>query len=250
MYRRNKVIESNGEYYIRNRKKILKEFNSLVEVAKKVGSSGLDSYPIDNIAQQAQLELEELLLKLPFVGGDKSPFTPLMIQSAMTISFYKASKSLKLSDYETGKLIYEIAANYAQSFSTIKKWLYRKTIFSKKGKDYWKMWLKQSQKKEYPENWTGNFIESKDNSFDYGFNFTECGMIKLAQIENVEGIIPYACLCDYARMRAFGIGFKRTETLIAGGNYCDFRFIKGYETPRGWPPEDLEENRTFYASLK
>ncbi len=42
-------------------------------------------------------------------------------------------------------------------------------------------------------------------------------------------------------MRALGIGFKRTKTLATGANMCDFRFIKGYQTAKGWPPENLEE---------
>lgn len=245
-----KKNQGNIEYYLKNKKKILKGFNSLVKVAKKTEFSDLDASTIDIIIQKAQIELEKLLSKLPFVGGDKSPFTPLMIQSAMTIAFYKASTSLKLSERELGKFIYQVAALHAQSISTIKKWINRKIIFSKKGKNYWKTWLRETQKREYPENWAGVFIESDNNSFDYGFDFTECGMIKLAQEENVEEIVPYACLCDYARMRAFGIGFKRTKTLIAGEDSCDFRFVKGCETPRGWPPEDLEENKIFYANLK
>jgi hypothetical protein len=38
-----------------------------------------------------------------------------------------------------------------------------------------------------------------------------------------------------------GIGFKRTQTLAFGNSRCDFRFMKDYETSRGWPPEGLEE---------
>ena len=87
-------------------------------------------------------------------------------------------------------------------------------------------------------------------SFEYGFNFTECGWLKLIEKEGIKDSAPYACLCDYARMRAIGIGFKRTKTIAAGAEICDFRFIKNYETPKGWPPEDLEENKDFYTELK
>jgi hypothetical protein len=236
-----KKVQGSDDYYIKNKEKILKEFSLLAKAAKKVKSLNLDASTIENVMQQAKLELEKLLIKLPFVGGDKSPFTPLIIQSAMTIAFYKASKPLEMSERELGKLLYETVEIHAQSMSTIKKWIRRKLFFSKKGMNYWKMWMIENQKKKYPKNWCGEFIESNDNSFNYGFNFTECGFIKLAKEENVSGIVPYACLCDYARMRALKIGFKRTKTLAAGDNFCDFRFIKGYNTPSGWPPEDLIE---------
>ena len=238
-------IEGNKGYYVKNKKKIIKQFNSLVKVAKEIVSPNYKSVLVEDITKQAYNELENLLSRLPYVGGDKSPFTSLMIQSAETLAFYRSCKSLGLSEREMGRLIYEIAENYAQSISSLKKWLYRKAIFSKKMKNYWRNWLIESQKHLYPENWVGDFVEGDGKSSNYGFNFTECGWLKLVDKEGAGDVAPYACLCDYARMRALGIGFKRTKTIAAGANLCDFRFIKDYQTPRGWPPEDLEENKTL-----
>ena len=42
--------------------------------------------------------------------------------------------------------------------------------------------------------------------------------------------------CTYIRS-----GMKITQTIGNGASRCDFRFIKGYQTPIGWPPDDLEE---------
>ncbi len=240
-----KFEETKG-YYIGNKKKIIKQFNSLVKIVEVLFSSNFDKDLIKNITKQAYKELEILLSRLPYVGGDKSPFTSLMIQSAETIAFYKACKSLNLSEREFGKIMYDIAENYARSISPVKKWLYRKAIFSKKMKKYWKNWMLESQNLNYPENWVGNFKEGEKNKFfNYGFDFTECGCLKLLEKEGVNEIAPYVCLCDYARMRALGVGFKRTKTIAAGAEICDFRFIKEYQTPKGWPPEDLEENMSI-----
>ena len=234
-------IEGNKEYYVQNKKKILKQFESLVKVVKEIVTPNYNTVVIEDITKHAYYELENLLPRLPYVGGDKSPFTSLMIQSAETLAFYKACKSFDLSEREMGKLIYEIAERYTQSIPSLKKWLYRRAIFSKKMKNYWRNWLIESKKDLYPENWVGDFVESDNKSFNYGFNFTECGWLKLVDRENAGEIARYACLCDYARMRVLGIGFKRTITLAAGADMCDFRFIKDYQTPSGWPPEGLEE---------
>jgi len=247
---KDRKIEGNKGYYLKNKKKIIKRFNSLAKVAKEIISTNYERSQVEGITKQAYSEFEELLSRLPYVGGDKSPFTSLMIQSAMTAVFYKACKSLQLSPYEAGKFIYDIAECDAQSISSFKKFIYRKAIFSKKMKNEWRCWLKESQKGKYLENWEGNFIEGDGETFDYGFNFTECGWIKLVEKEGIKDSAPYACLCDYVRMRAIGIGFKRTETIAAGAEICDFRFIKNYKTPKGWPPEDLEENKEFYTELK
>ena len=236
-------IDYNKNYYTKNNDKIIKQFNSLIKAAKKDVLPIYGELDVDLIEKKSRIELESILSRLPYVGGDKTPFTPLMIQSALTVALYKAIKPLKLSEREIGKLIYEIAESYAQSISSIKKRLYRKAIFSKKMKNYWREWFKVSQKREYPENWVGNFIEGDGKTFDYGFDFIECGWLKLIQNEGAEDIAPYACLCDYARMRAIGVGFKRTKTIATGAEICDFRFIRDYQTPRGWPPENLEENK-------
>jgi len=242
-----KFENNNKRYYVKNKEQIMQQFNSLIKAAEKLVLPIYSESDVHQIEKKARIELDSILSRLPYVGGDKSPFPSLMIQSAETIALYNATKSLNLSKREIGKMIYEIAESYAQSFSSVKKWFYRRAIFSKKMKNYWREWLKESQKRKYPENWVGEFIEGDDKTFDYGFNFTECGWLKLIQNEGAEEISPYACLCDYARMQALGIGFKRTKTIVAGAEFCDFRFIRNYQTQRGWPPENLEEYKNSQA---
>jgi len=233
--------ESNSEYYVKNKGKILAQCKSLIKETEVTIFSAYDKEVSENVKNQFYTEVENLLPRLPYVGGDDSPFTLLMIQSAITVAFYKASKPLNLSERESGELIYRIAEKHGQSMSLLKKWMYRKMIFSKKVKSYWEKWMNESQKRTYPQNWVGTFIQGDNKAFDYGYDFTECGCLKLMEKENTKEITPYVCLCDYARMRALGIGFKRTKTLAKDAEMCDFRFIKGYKTPRGWPPEYLEE---------
>lgn len=228
-------------FYLKNKKPIIKQFRSLIKAAKFVLSRTYGPSVLDSIEKEAHIEFESLLSKLPYVGGNNGPFTSFMIQSAETIALYRATRPLNLSNREIGKLIYEIAEKVAKSIPAIKKWFYRKAVFSEKMKNSWKEWLKKSQKREYPENWVGEFIDGDGKMFDYGFNFTECGWIKLIKNEGVENIAPFACLCDFARMKAIGVGFKRTKTIANGAELCDFRFVKNYQTPRGWPPENLEE---------
>ncbi|MFW9828116.1 MAG: L-2-amino-thiazoline-4-carboxylic acid hydrolase [Candidatus Thorarchaeota archaeon] len=237
-------------YYVKNNKKFQKQFRSIFDVVEKVISPKYSSEIVEDVLKTAQIEFNNILTRLTYVGGDKSPYTPLMIQSAISAAFCKASKSHQIPNYEMGKFIYGITENYTQSMSPIKKWIYRKVIFSKKIKNEWKYWLRESQKGKYLDNWVGEFIEGDGKNFEYGFNFTECGWLKLTEKESLKDIAPYICLCDYARMRAIGIGFKRTKTLAAGAECCDFRFIKNYKTPKGWPPESLDENKDFYSKLK
>jgi hypothetical protein len=103
--------------------------------------------------------------------------------------------------------------------------------------------MEESQSREYPMNWVGEFVEGDGATFEYGLDFVECGFMKLAREMGCEEIAPYVCLADFARMSGLGIGFWRTQTLARGHPRCDFRFGKNYETPKGWPPENLDEVR-------
>ena len=119
-------IDYDKNYYTKNNDNIIKQFNSLIKAAKKDVLPIYGDLDVDLIEKQSRIELESILSRLPYVGGDKAPFTPLMIQSALTITLYKVIKPLNLSERDIGKLIYEIAESHAQSISSIKKRLYRK----------------------------------------------------------------------------------------------------------------------------
>ena len=238
------------DYYVKKRQKILKEFDAFTGIARKVAPSYVDDATITAVVARARCELEKLLPTLPYVGGDDSPFTPLITNSAETLAFYRASGPLKMDPRRMGQFIYEIAEGYAESLPAYKKRLARWLVFSGRMKRRWSQALAESQRHAYPENWEGEFIEGDGKTFDYGFNFTECAWLKLVHKEGGAEIAPYVCLCDYAKMRGVGIGFRRTQTLATGGKLCDFRFVKGGTTPRAWPPEALTEGQAYWKKRK
>jgi hypothetical protein len=98
----------------------------------------------------------------------------------------------------------------------------------------------ESQKRLYPENWVFNFVEGAGQNFDWGIDYTECGIVKFFQAQSADELAPYMCLADYPMSKAFGMGLVRTTTLAGGAAKCDFRFKRGRETQDGWPPSFLK----------
>ncbi|UCE10441.1 MAG: L-2-amino-thiazoline-4-carboxylic acid hydrolase [Candidatus Thorarchaeota archaeon] len=234
-------MEDTEDYYIRNKVRFAKEFEKILSVAKKVTHTRFDERTLEILIERSRKQFEHILSEIPYVGGDRSPATELMMHGAQTIAFYKACKSIGMESREFGQLMYEIAEAYMESASWIRRRIVRRLAFSNRAKLQWKTWATESQNREYSQNWIGEFIDGDGTVFDWGLNFEECGWLKLAREHGVEEIAPFACLADFARMRAFGVGFRRTQTLALGHPRCDFRFGKNLETPRGWPPEGLEE---------
>jgi len=236
-------------YYVNNKKKLMKEFHDLLITAEKVGQKHFDDEILKIFVEKTLHEFDLILPELPYVGGKESPYTNLMLQSAQTLAFYKACKSLGIDVRQCAEMMYEVGEVHIDSMSQIKKRLAKRMAFSRSFKQNWKKWAIESQKQEHPENWVGEFAEGDGTTFDWGLNFSECGCLKLLRKYDAEEIAPYACLGDFVRMRGLGIGFKRTQTLALGYSGCDFRFVKEYQTPKGWPPESLEEFKGKKADM-
>lgn len=231
--------ESESQAY--NSKVLLVDFDKILQLAEVVGARHFDEDIMNNLAKQARSEYARMIPRLPKLEGKNSPFKDLMIQSFHTIAFYKACRDRGVEGRQFGELMYEMAEAQMESVSWIKKRLGRHMAFARSFRESWKEAMSESQKREVSMNWVGEFVEGNRESSEWGFNFMECGFLKLAREYDCEEIAPYVCLSDFARMRGFGVGFKRTQTLAMGHPRCDFRFSKDYVTPRGWPPEKLDE---------
>ncbi len=226
-----------------DQKGLLEDFEKLLTLAKSIGPVFIDRETFEQLIHQSRLEYEKMIPLLPYVGGKKSQFTNLMIQAGQTIAFYEACKNRGIEKRMIGEMMYQVAEAQMASISRIRKWFARQLLYTRIYKNRWRRAMEESQSREYPMNWYGEFVEGRNNDFAFGFDFLECGFLKLAREFECEEIVPYACLCDFARLREIGAGFRRTQTLAMGHTRCDFRFSKSFDTPKGWPPENLEEVR-------
>ncbi|MGZ7135813.1 MAG: L-2-amino-thiazoline-4-carboxylic acid hydrolase, partial [Methanobacterium sp.] len=69
-----------------------------------------------------------------------------------------------------------------------------------------------------------------NGDFDYGLDFTECGIQKFFHKYDADEFTPYLCAMDIIMSDIANAGLHRTETLAEGGNKCNFRYKKGRET--------------------
>ncbi len=145
------------------------------------------------------------------------------------------SRTLENRGYElreVGRIGYEAMESYVESMSSLFKFLYRFYIYSRLMKGRMCKAARKSQEREYPSDWVFEFVEGVDGDFEWGADFTECAICKFFKEQDAEIFLPYLCLGDYAMFYSFGVGMKRTKTLGTGQSHCDFRYVKGYKTPR------------------
>lgn len=100
-----------------------------------------------------------------------------------------------------------------------------KGYFSEKHMQKRYAWSKETHERHYKNDWVVDVLPKSDD-YEFGFNYTECGVCKMCKDEGCFELAKYLCRLDYMLVEIMGIGLKRTSTLAEGGDKCDFRFIK------------------------
>jgi hypothetical protein len=188
----------------------------------------------DEVIQHAREILEGLIPEIPYIGGDENPMTRHLIRSTTSLALYKAMKARGKSAEETGKVVYDAVVESVRHMPSTPPLNEEKIAKEKRH-------ATRSQARRYPGDWVWDFVEGDGVKFDYGYDFCECGTQKLYHAQGADEFLPFYCYLDFVTYRTPGWGFGRTMTLAEGHEKCDFRFKKGAETDKGWPPPFLKE---------
>ncbi len=236
-----KVIK---DYYIKRKIKLMKDFSKHIKVAEDILKRKFSPAKINEIFNQMKIEYEKIIPEIPYIGGTKNPFSTFLIGGMSNLAVFRILEKEGLTLRDIGEFYYE--------FRDIKNTIRKKSI-EKIGKDpsqypfetAYVDWAKKhceiSKLRNYPDDWVADYVEGDGKSFEWGFNFHECGIHKVFKRLDAEKFIPFFCLADFSEANILGFGFSRTQTLGFGAPMCDHRYVKDYKTPRGWPPDDLPE---------
>jgi len=188
----------------------------------------------EDIIREAREILEDLIPELPYIGGDGNPMTYHIIRCSTSLALYKAMKARDKSAEETGKIIYDAVAECVRhlppDLPPTEEFLAEKRERAR-----------ISQERRYSGDWVRVFVEGDGESFEFGYDFYECGSQKLYHAHGADEFMPFFCYLDFVTYRTPGWSFSRTKTLAEGDEKCDFRFKKDGETKKGWPPPFLQE---------
>jgi hypothetical protein len=99
---------------------------------------------------------------------------------------------------------------------------------------------RRSQARRYPGDWVFEVVHGDGESFDFGVDMTECGIVKFFHSQGADEVVPYLCELDYIGAETMGVGLQRTKTLAWGCDRCDFRMTKDATTTAQWPPRFVE----------
>src|SRR3954447_15543871 len=85
----------------------------------------------------------------------------------------------------------------------------------------------ESYRREFPDDFFYEFVApGPGDNFEFGINYTACGICKLAARHGDKELLPNICGLDFDAYATKGIHLERTQTLAGGANHCNFRFSR------------------------
>jgi len=222
----------NTDYYVSNTPKLLKDFDKTAKHMRKAMASHYEAGFADTLIKDVRQEYEALIPELPYIGGKGSFLTKNVIASGWCLALYRALKKHGKTVEETGKIIYKTVQEQLNSYPKLLRRLIGRYMFSRFYLAKLRKDAAKSQARRYPGDWVFTVFESSGEEFDYGIDYTECGIFKLFHAQGADELVPFLCETDFPVSKALGTGLVRTNALADGSQKCNFRFKRGREVKR------------------
>jgi len=227
-------------YYALHQKSIMASFDETMTFMRPFLAAKVGEADAEAVIKATRVEYAALILQLPYIGGDANELTGNLSQSAGALAFYRVMKARGRPVEEVGEILYK---GYEAQMANTPAWVLSIWgVLQSMGLDAGQAEkdAATSQQRAYPGDWVTTYVKGDGQSFDWGVDYTECGICKFFHAQGADELTPYLCQLDYPASRVYNQGLERTETLAQGGRRCDFRYKRGRPTPSGWPPPWLK----------
>ncbi len=215
-------------WYLQHKPRIMREVRLAIPHFRKLFAKAHGKDAGEAITKQTMQRFEALLPDIPYIGGDENRLTMNLYMTAAMLAMYQSLRARGESVEGAARLIYLGASGFYGSFPTrlLMRWQGRKQ-FSRKRIDQRRRDAAVSQQRRYPEDWVFNIVEGDGRTFEWGMDYTECGIVKYLGQQGAPELAPYLCWLDYPVFAAMRVKLVRTETIAQGCQKCDFRFSRG-----------------------
>jgi len=227
------------EYWEANKKDLMKDFDSIMDPARAFIEEKLSPEETDAVIRESTVNYETLLPQVPFIGGDDNQLTEVLYMSAAGLALLQAMEAHGQDVDETGRVMYRVMEKLF-TFNDPMMSAHLRNPTGKQEQDSYRVIEKWTAKSPYPGDWKMKFVEGDGVNFDFGVDYTECGVVKFFKAHNAFALAKYMCLGDFPISRSIGSGLVRTTTLGSGGSKCDFRFKASRPIQMEWTPDFLK----------
>ena len=86
-------------------------------------------------------------------------------------------------------------------------------------------WSEESHQRKYRNDWVVDILNG-NGVYELGYDYTECGVVKLCRDEGCPELARHLCRMDFVLAEMMNMKLERTSTLAEGGERCDFRYSR------------------------
>jgi hypothetical protein len=180
-------------------------------------------------------EYRTVIPLVPYIGGRRNRLTSGLVLSAWALTVYRVVLRHGGSAQDAGEVLYRYAR---ATVERIPQPLRHRLLGARRARAQ-KM-ARRTQQRRYPGDWVAEFVDGAGQPFDFGIDYTECGIVKFLHAQGADELTPYLCHLDYVMWEAAGQQLTRTKTLAWGCDRCDFRTTSPGTTTATWPPAFVE----------
>lgn len=224
--------ETNGTELHYDRQTLLNSFEAMLPFFNTVIGGRQAAYSRSAVAAFARSYYELIMYRIPFVGRlERHPLGQTLIESGALVSFYVSLQKFGETKEQATKIIIDAAEARLKSVPDEENRKNGEFKFTDEWYAIQRFAAAKSQQKTYSGDWVFNFIEGAAGEFDWGWDFTECGIVKFYNALGKLELMPAICTQDFIASRLEGTGLERTKTIAEDDGCCNFRYKKGRRVP-------------------
>jgi hypothetical protein len=195
----------------------------------QVAAASLGPAAAKKAAAEAAEDFETLVPQVPYIGDASCPLPSTLIGSAVSLSCSRALQRNGASPREARDLIAAAGKAALEALPPAAMCAQGQQQFTEQWYAMQRRFAPLSQRRRYAGDWVYSFVEGVPGEFDWGWDFTECGIIKFYAAHDAVDLAPSQCVQDFYLSELQGTGLARTRTLVHGDDLCDFRYRRGRE---------------------
>ncbi|MEJ2715898.1 MAG: L-2-amino-thiazoline-4-carboxylic acid hydrolase [Deltaproteobacteria bacterium] len=230
-------FQSRADFYSAHKDRFLDEFVETNEGARNYLASKYGRKMADAVADESLARFRVLLPDIPYIGGFGNPNTTYLLIAAWCEAWHGPMSRWGKSAENTMRILYDFDKTELAEILRKKALAEGAKKFSKQSLEKTRAWAEWTQRRSFEGDWVAYFVAGDGHEFDFGYDYTECGVVKYFRKHNSMAPAPYFCLNDFIRSQTLGTGLRRSKTLAQGDDVCNFRYKKGRPVLQNWESE-------------
>lgn len=211
--------------YYRHRKKLI--IGSYTYLNRKIGvilKEHFDKATTDVIITQIREHYDNAMEKLPYIGGCRNSYTPIMVVNGWFVCAFRAMKENGFDDDVAMYMIYKTMDKLLEKVPSFTDGIINRIAFSRIGLGFFKRKSAKSQKRKYK----GDFVfETNPVMWEKGKGeksmqvvFSECGVHKYYDAVKCPEMKKYCNFFDPMYGARFKLGLDASHTFAHGCDEC------------------------------